>query len=73
MTLFPNNYYYQPVHKDGKLAKERRIQYYNKNKIKYDAWFLPMKFKVGDDITYEEFHYFNPRKLILPYPGPYKI
>ena len=32
-----------------------------------------MKFKVGDDIMYEDVHYPNTCKLTLPYLGPYKI
>ena len=32
-----------------------------------------MKFKVGDNVMYEEFHYPNTCKLTPPYSGPYKI
>ena len=71
--LLPNNSYYPPVDEARKLAKEKTIQYHYKNKVRYDARFLPVKFKVGDDVMYEEFHYPNTRKLTSPYSGPYKI
>ena len=32
-----------------------------------------MKFKVGDDVFYEGFHYPNTHKLTPTYSGPYKI
>ena len=31
-----------------------------------------MKFKVGDDVMHEDFHYPNTHKLTSPYSGPYK-
>ena len=71
--LLPNNSYYPPVDETHKLSKERTIQYHNKNKVRYDTRFLPVKYKEGDDVMYEEFHYPNSHKLASPYSGPYKI
>lgn len=69
----PNNSYYPHVDEARKLAKERTIAYHIKNKVHYDARFLPVTFKVGDNVIYEEFHYPNTRKLSPPYSGPYTI
>lgn len=71
--LLPNNSYYPPVDEARRLAKENTISYHNKNKVRYDARFLPAKFNVGDTVLYEEFHYPNTRKLSPPYSGPYTI
>lgn len=71
--LLPNNNYYPPIDEARKLAKERTINYHKKNKVRYDVRFLPVPFKVGDTVMYEEFHYPNTRKLSPPYSGPYTI
>ena len=49
------------------------MQYHNKNKVRYDAQFLPVKFKVSDNVMHEEFHYPNTCKLTSSYFDPYKI
>ena len=56
-----------------KLAKEIKIQYCKKNKIRYKTQYLSVKFKVGNDIMHEEFNNPNSHKLTSPYSGPYKI
>ena len=48
------------------------MQYHDKNKVRYDARFLPVKFKVGDDDMHE-FHYPNAPKLTSRYFSPYKV
>ena len=73
LTLLPNKCYYSAVGEAHKLVKERIIHYYNKSKAWYDAWFLAIKFKVGDDVTYEEFYHPNAYKLTPPSSDPYKI
>ena len=52
--MLPNNHYYSPVEEARKIAKERTIQYHSKNKVCYDAQFLPIKFKIGDDVKLQE-------------------
>ncbi|GBM34436.1 hypothetical protein AVEN_176497-1 [Araneus ventricosus] len=67
------NSYYEPVNEARNLALQRTIDYYNKNKIRYDARFVDKKFNPGDLVVYEEFHYPNTRKLSPPFSGPYEI
>lgn len=71
--FLPNNSYYPPNDKVRKLDKDRTITYHNKNKVCYDAHFLPVKFEVGDTNRYEEFHCSNMHILSPPYSGPYPI
>ena len=59
----PNNSYYLPVDEECKLAKERTLQYHNKNKVRYNTKFLSVKFKAGDGVMNKEFHYPNTHKL----------
>ena len=69
----PNNSYYPLVDEACKLTKDKITQYRSKSKVRYDARFFSVKFKVSDDVMYEEFHYPSARKLTSPYSEPYKI
>ena len=71
--LLPNNSYYRPIDEAHKFTNERTIQHHNKNKVRYLAQFLPVKFKVDGDVMYDEFHYPNTLKLTSSYSGLYKI
>ena len=68
-----NQEIYPPVKDALKIAKERTINFHQKNKRNYDKHYVEPNFNVGDQVIYEEFRYPNTRKLTANFNGPYTI
>ena len=66
--LLQNNY--PPINEALKIAKQRTMEYHNKNKIIYDQNYQESKFNVGDVVQHKEFSILMHNTV---FNDPYKI